>query len=31
MSMKDNQVQVYDTKQIPIQQIGDFLAVIYFP
>jgi len=31
MSLKENVVHVYDTKQIPIQHIGDFLAVIYFP
>jgi len=31
MSLTENHVQVYDTKKIPIQHIGDFLAVIYFP
>lgn len=28
LSLTENQIQVYDTKQIPIQQLGDFLTLV---
>jgi hypothetical protein len=29
VSLKENQVQIYDTKQIHVQELRDFLAVVW--